>query len=108
MRTRIITMYQHVKDRANRARPQAAWLVQERKVKVLFQTLLRRSRFSKRSFKQHCNHDFKNRIASAKVERIKKVWFKLLCIVNYKVNFALFIVNFAIPSAFRSLSAIIF
>lgn len=46
--------------------------------------------------------------ASAKVERIKKVWFKLLCIVNYKVNFALFIVNFAIPSAFRSLSAIIF
>ena len=80
----------------------------ERKVKVHFQTLLRCSRFSKRSFKQHCNHDFKNRIASAKVERIKKVWFKLLCIVNYKVNFALFIVNFAIPSAFRSLSAIIF
>jgi len=53
MRTRIITMYQHVKDRANRARPQAAWLVQERKVKVHFQTLLRRSRFSKRSFKEH-------------------------------------------------------
>ena len=53
MRTRIITMYQYVKDRASRARPQAAWLVQERKVKVHFQTLLRRSRFSKRSFKEH-------------------------------------------------------
>ena len=46
--------------------------------------------------------------ATAKVETIKKLRFKLLCIVNYKVNFALFIVNFAIPSAFKSLSAIIF
>ena len=46
--------------------------------------------------------------ATAKVERIKKVWFKLLCIVNYKVNYAIPIVNYAIPSAFKRRSAIIF
>ena len=45
---------------------------------------------------------------SAKLERIKKVRFKLLCIVNYKVNYAISIVNYAIPSTFKSLSAIIF
>ena len=45
---------------------------------------------------------------SAKLERIKKVRFKLLCIVNYKVNYAISIVNYTIPSAIKSLSAIIF
>ena len=47
-------------------------------------------------------------VDSAKLERIKKVRFKLLCIVNYKVNYAIPIVNYAIPRAFKSLSAIIF
>ena len=48
------------------------------------------------------------RFASAKLEIIKRVRFKLLCIVNYKVNYAISIVNYAIPRAFKSLSAIIF
>ena len=47
-------------------------------------------------------------VDSAKLERIKMVRFKLLCIVNYKVNYAISIVNYTIPSVFKSLSAIIF
>ena len=61
-----------------------------------------------------CTNMSKNTVSSvsvadsAKLERIKKVRFKLLCIVNYKVNYAISIVNYAIPRAFKSLSAIIF
>ena len=47
-------------------------------------------------------------VDSAKLERTKKARFKLLCIVNYKVNNAISIVNYTIPRAFKSLSAIIF
>ena len=61
-----------------------------------------------------CSNKSKNTVSSvsvadsAKLERIKKVRFKLLCIVNYKVNYAISIVNYTIPSAIKSLSAIIF
>ena len=61
-----------------------------------------------------CTNMSKNTVSSvsvagsAKLERIKKVRFKLLCIVNYKVNYAIPIVNYAILRAFKSLSAIIF
>ena len=47
-------------------------------------------------------------VDSAKLERTKKARFKLLCIVNYKVNNAISIVNYTIPRAFKSLTAIIF
>ena len=61
-----------------------------------------------------CSNKSKNTVSSvsvadsAKLERIKKIQFKLLCIVNYKVNYAISIVNYTIPSAIKSLSAIIF